>query len=128
MTVSHYINEHDSDIRAIKPGWYAVESNGKLSSGPFPTEEECLTRITQPSSKFRASPLKHQHELVVIRAFGGFGLWCRTHNTSARDCGFTQKMIDRCRRKNLSIDSTVWAETKGRPPKNYWPPKPKLQP
>jgi hypothetical protein len=32
MTVSHYINEHDSDIRAIKPGWYAVESNGKLSS------------------------------------------------------------------------------------------------
>jgi hypothetical protein len=31
MTVPHYINEHESDIRAIKPGWYAVESNGKLS-------------------------------------------------------------------------------------------------
>jgi hypothetical protein len=36
MTVPHYINEHQSDIRAIKPGWYGVENNGKLSSGPYP--------------------------------------------------------------------------------------------
>jgi hypothetical protein len=33
MTIPHYINEDQSDIRAIKPGWYGLESNGKLSSG-----------------------------------------------------------------------------------------------
>ena len=33
MTIPHYVNEDQSDIRAIKPGWYAVERNGKLSSG-----------------------------------------------------------------------------------------------
>ena len=32
MTVPHHVNEHQSDIRAIKPGWYRMESNGKLSS------------------------------------------------------------------------------------------------
>ena len=32
MTGPYYVNEHQSDIRAIKSGW----SNGKLSSGPYP--------------------------------------------------------------------------------------------
>jgi hypothetical protein len=59
MTVPYYVNEHQSDIRAIKPGWYAVERNGKLSSGPFPSQEECLTRITQARSNSRASPRRH---------------------------------------------------------------------
>jgi hypothetical protein len=40
MTIPHYINEDQSDIRAIKPGWYGLESNGKLSSGPFPNQEK----------------------------------------------------------------------------------------
>jgi hypothetical protein len=56
MTVPHYVNEHQSDIRAIKPGWYGIESNGKLSSGPFPNQGKCLTGIIQARSKFRASP------------------------------------------------------------------------
>ena len=55
MTIPHYINEHQSDIRAIKPGWYGVENNGKLSSGPYPNHGECLTGITQVRG-FRASP------------------------------------------------------------------------
>ena len=59
MTVPYYVNEHQSDIRAIKPGWYAVERNGKLSSGPFPSQEECLTRMTQARSNSRASPWRH---------------------------------------------------------------------
>ena len=50
MTVPYYVNEHQSDIRAIKPGWYGLESNGKLSSGPFSNQGNCLTGI------FRASP------------------------------------------------------------------------
>ena len=59
MTIPHYVNEHQSDIRAIKPAWYGMESNGKLSFGPFPNQGKCLTGITQPSStssSFRASP------------------------------------------------------------------------
>jgi hypothetical protein len=59
MTVPYYINESQSDIRRIKPGWYAVERNGKLSSGPFPNQEKCLTGITQPRSNSRASPWRH---------------------------------------------------------------------
>jgi hypothetical protein len=56
MTVPHYVNEYTSEIRAIKPGWYGMESNGKLSSGPFSNQGECLTGITQARSNFRASP------------------------------------------------------------------------
>ena len=59
MTIPHYVNEDQSDLRAIKPGWYAMESNGKLSSGPFPNQEKCLTRITQPRSNSRAAPCRH---------------------------------------------------------------------
>jgi hypothetical protein len=33
MTVPYYVNEHQSDIRAIKPGWYGMENNGNLASG-----------------------------------------------------------------------------------------------
>ena len=56
MTVPYYVNEHQSDIRAIKTGWYGMENNGKLSSGPYPNHGECLTGITQARSNFRASP------------------------------------------------------------------------
>ena len=59
MTIPHYVNEHQSDIRAIKPGWYGMESNGKLSSGPFPNQERCLTEVTQSRSNFPASPWRH---------------------------------------------------------------------
>ena len=56
MTVPHYINEYTSEIRTIKPGWYGMERNGKISSGPFSNQGECLTGITQARSNFRASP------------------------------------------------------------------------
>jgi hypothetical protein len=48
MTVPHYISEDQSDMRGIKPGWYAIEDDGDLSSGPFCSHEECLSRIAQP--------------------------------------------------------------------------------
>ena len=35
MTASHYINESKSDMRGIKPGWYAIENDGNLSSWTF---------------------------------------------------------------------------------------------
>jgi hypothetical protein len=55
MAVPCYVNEHTSEIRAIKPGWYGMERNGKLSSGPFSNQGECLTGITQARSNLRAS-------------------------------------------------------------------------
>jgi hypothetical protein len=50
MTASHYINETKSDMRGIKPGWYAIEDDGELSSGPFSSLAECVKRITQPTN------------------------------------------------------------------------------
>ena len=47
MTIPHYVNGDQSDLRAIK------------LSGPFPNQERCLTGITQPRSNFRASPWRH---------------------------------------------------------------------
>jgi hypothetical protein len=55
MTVPHYINEDRSDMRAIKSGWYAMEDDGNLSSGPFSSHEECLRRINQPPNGLIAS-------------------------------------------------------------------------
>jgi hypothetical protein len=49
VTAPHYIGEAKSDMRSIKSGWYAIESDGRLSSGPFPSFEECVTRISPPT-------------------------------------------------------------------------------
>jgi hypothetical protein len=49
MIAPHYISENKSDMRGIKHGWYAVEDDGKLSSGPFSSREECIKRITGPA-------------------------------------------------------------------------------
>jgi phasin len=54
MSIPHYINEDKSDMRAIKPGWYAMEDNGKLSSGPFSSPHECL----------RSNPMRHFGRLL----------------------------------------------------------------
>jgi hypothetical protein len=50
MTVAHYISEDKSEMRGIKPGWYAIEDDGNLSSGPFSSLEECVKQITQPTN------------------------------------------------------------------------------
>jgi hypothetical protein len=50
VTTPHYIGDGKSDMRGIKPGWYAIEDDGHLSSGPFASREQCVTRITQPSN------------------------------------------------------------------------------
>ena len=44
MAIPHYVNENKSDIWSIKPGWYAMDEDGSLSSGPFSSREECLNR------------------------------------------------------------------------------------
>ena len=47
MTAPHYLSENKSDMRGIKSGWYAIEEDGELSSGPFSSREECVTKIAQ---------------------------------------------------------------------------------
>jgi hypothetical protein len=58
MTVPYYISEDKSDMRGIKRGWYAMEDSGDLSSGPFSSHEECLSRIIQPTNGTMASKLQ----------------------------------------------------------------------
>ena len=50
VTVPYYIGEAQSDMRGIKHGWYAIEDDGDLSSGPYSSLEECAARITQPTN------------------------------------------------------------------------------
>ena len=45
----HYINEHQSDMRGIKDGWYAMEKDGNLVAGPFSSREDCL-KLLNPIS------------------------------------------------------------------------------
>lgn len=56
MTAPHYIGESNSDMRGIKPGWYAAEDDGNLSSGPFSSLEECAKSITQPANAMASKP------------------------------------------------------------------------
>jgi hypothetical protein len=59
MTTAHYINENKSDMRRIKPGWYAMDDGGKLSSGPFSSREECLgsgNQLTDESTPWELRP------------------------------------------------------------------------
>jgi hypothetical protein len=58
MIIPQYINETKSDMRGIKPVPCAIEDDGNLSSGPFPSLEECVTRITQPTNGTTASKLQ----------------------------------------------------------------------
>jgi hypothetical protein len=58
MTVPHYVNEHRSDIRGIKPGWYAMEDDGSLSSGPFSSRQECPHSDAQETNESMPSKLR----------------------------------------------------------------------
>ena len=49
MDTPQYINEVISDVRCIKPGWYAMDDVGNLSSGPFSSHAECFGSIIQPA-------------------------------------------------------------------------------
>ena len=39
-------------------GWYAIEDDGDLSSGPFSNREKCVRRITQPTDQTGAAKLQ----------------------------------------------------------------------
>lgn len=58
MTAPHYISENNSDMRGIKSGWYVVQDDGNLTSGPFSCLDECVKRITERSNETRESKLQ----------------------------------------------------------------------
>jgi len=58
MAIPQYVNEHSSDIRGIKPGWYAMEDDGRLSSGPFSSRQECLRGDAHEPNKSMPSKLR----------------------------------------------------------------------
>jgi hypothetical protein len=43
----HYIGEDKSDMRGIKVGWYAIEGDGNIFSGPFASRQECVEKIVR---------------------------------------------------------------------------------
>jgi hypothetical protein len=45
--IPHRVNERESDLRAIKEGWYAMDENGNLSFGPYSSREGCTGKISQ---------------------------------------------------------------------------------
>jgi hypothetical protein len=49
MIAPQYVGENNSDLRGIKPGWYAMNSNGNLVSGPFSSQQRCAEEISNPS-------------------------------------------------------------------------------
>jgi hypothetical protein len=54
----HYISEDKSDMRGIKAGWYAIKRDGNIFSGPFPSRQECIERMAQPTNGTMASTLQ----------------------------------------------------------------------
>jgi hypothetical protein len=67
MIVPHYINEHQSDIRGIKPGWYATDLDGDLSFGPFSNREKGQNSPTANIS--RMSDCRHVGQPTILGVF-----------------------------------------------------------
>jgi chaperonin GroES len=88
VTVPYYVSEDKSDMRGIKPGWYAVEDDGDISSGPSslaarnaskeslsrrmkrwrPSCNEAQIETLQPNRNLRRIPMKFRplHDRVVV--------------------------------------------------------------
>lgn len=40
-----YVDEGQSRMRGLKVGWYAVDNEGDIASGPHQSRDECVDRI-----------------------------------------------------------------------------------
>ena len=59
MTAPYYMSETKSDMRGIKQGWYAIEDDGTLYSGPFSSFEERAKGITSlPTSDAKGGAVR----------------------------------------------------------------------
>ena len=53
--IPYYISETKSDMRGIKPGWYAIEDIRHALFWTFSSFEECVKRIVEPTNGTLAS-------------------------------------------------------------------------
>jgi hypothetical protein len=69
MIDPHYINELQSDLRAIKEGWDAIDKYGILCLGPFSDRETCLTKISQAVNfaEYKGQPISPSVALSQLR-------------------------------------------------------------
>ena len=42
-----YVDEAQSRMRGLQVGWYAIDNEGDIASGPYQTRDECVDRIEQ---------------------------------------------------------------------------------
>ena len=42
-----YVDEAQSRRRGLQVGWYAIDNEGDIASGPCQTRDECVERIEQ---------------------------------------------------------------------------------
>ena len=45
----HHVDEGRSRTRGLKVGWYAIDNEGDIASGPYQTRDECAERIERTS-------------------------------------------------------------------------------
>jgi hypothetical protein len=43
----HYVDEGRSRMRGLNVGWCAIDNEGDIASGPYPSRDECVERIGQ---------------------------------------------------------------------------------
>ena len=54
--IPRLINDVESDRRAVKNGWYAINETGKLRSGPFSNRSACLEYIRFKNADIAVTP------------------------------------------------------------------------
>lgn len=43
----HYVDAQQSAMRGLNVGWYAIDQDGEIVSGPYGGRKECIVGITQ---------------------------------------------------------------------------------
>jgi hypothetical protein len=43
----HFVDAQQSAMRGLNVGWYAIDQDGEIASGPFRGRNECIVSITQ---------------------------------------------------------------------------------
>jgi hypothetical protein len=55
VIIPRYISEAKSDMRGIKHGWYAMDDEGNIVSGPFSNREKCIEIGIPPNKQFNVA-------------------------------------------------------------------------
>lgn len=40
-----FVGERQSTMRGLQVGWYAIDNEGAIVAGPYPSRDECVERI-----------------------------------------------------------------------------------